>query len=503
MASGKRILFNTIVTYARTIISAGLALFSSRWVLHALGVSDFGLYPLIGSLIVCITFLNSVLAGSASRYFAFDLGRGMKDEVNKWFNTALSIHLFLPLILIAIAYPICIYCIHSFFKIPPERMDACVLVFQISLISTFFGMLSVPYIAMFSAKQQLTELAAVGVTQAVLIFISSYSLLYLSGDKLILYAVFMVSIAVAGFIFQMLRASFKFEECRINTAYWFDKSRFWELMKFSFWNLIGNFGHLVRTQGITMITNLFFGAKANASLGIANQLSIQTSQLTNALSTATAPEIVRSAGLGDEKRAIQVSLQSTKLGLILILLLSVPALTEMDNILRLWLVNPPEHAAILCNLMIFMYIIEKLALGQVSLLQAVNKIAKAQTAVGILFSSSIVLAYIGIKAGLGVQSVGWACVITMLLSRIAIVYYVQKYLAVSIKSWLIEMVLPFIILFAVSYGISYFITYFMAENLYRIILNFAISSLLIGVLSWFFLLSSDDKIYIKSKLLKW
>ena len=40
----------------------GMALFSSRWVLNSLGQSDFGLYSVVGSIIVFIVFLNSVMA---------------------------------------------------------------------------------------------------------------------------------------------------------------------------------------------------------------------------------------------------------------------------------------------------------------------------------------------------------------------------------------------------------------------------------------------------------
>ena len=138
MKSSSRIVINTGVTYLRSILGVGFALFSSRWILQALGATDFGLFQVVGSLIVVLTFFNSVMASSAARHFAFAIGKGDTEDVNRWFNTSLNIHLILPAILIVIGWPIAEYAIRNWLTIPPERVESCVIVFRISLINPHF-----------------------------------------------------------------------------------------------------------------------------------------------------------------------------------------------------------------------------------------------------------------------------------------------------------------------------------------------------------------------------
>jgi hypothetical protein len=84
MNSSQRIVFNSVATYTHSVLGAGLALFSSRWVLNALGQTDFGLFSVVGPIIVFITFLNTVMAISTARHYAFSIGKGDMVEVRSW-----------------------------------------------------------------------------------------------------------------------------------------------------------------------------------------------------------------------------------------------------------------------------------------------------------------------------------------------------------------------------------------------------------------------------------
>jgi O-antigen/teichoic acid export membrane protein len=160
---------NSASTYFRTIVTICLTLLGSRWVLNALGQSDFGLFNLVGSIIVFVTFLNSVMASSVARHFAYSMGRGNKKELIRWFNTALCAHLCLGVLLLLIGWPIGEYTIRNFLNVPAERLLACLWVFRISLISAFINMVSVPFVGMYTAQQRIYEIAFWGVFQSFLI----------------------------------------------------------------------------------------------------------------------------------------------------------------------------------------------------------------------------------------------------------------------------------------------------------------------------------------------
>jgi Na+-driven multidrug efflux pump len=159
MNPSQRIVLNTAATYTRSVLAVALALFSSRWVLNALGQTDFGIFSVVGSLIIFIVFLNSVMAASAGRHYAFAIGQGNNTEVNRWFNAAFSVHLCLAVFLTLIGWPIGEYLISHVLNIPADRVQTSLGVFRVSLISAFVSMISIPFVAMFTAKQRIAELA--------------------------------------------------------------------------------------------------------------------------------------------------------------------------------------------------------------------------------------------------------------------------------------------------------------------------------------------------------
>ncbi len=502
MSVAKKITLNTVAIYGRSIFSAGLTLFSSRWVLEALGVSDFGLFSLVGSIVIVIVFFNAVMSTSASRHFSFAIGKNVENETNKWFNTALSIHLIIPFLLLLIGYPIGVYFIENIFQIPLGKIADSIIIFRTSLIAAYFSMLSVPFIAMYIAKQKFLELAIIGFVQSILLFIAAYYLMFIPGNKLLIHTIFIVSIQVLIFSIQIWRAKSAFLECKIEFSQWFNKERSIELMSFAFWNLIGNFGHLTRSQGLAFLTNFFFGTKGNAALGISNQLSNQTSTLTNSLSSSITPEIIRNEGQGERKKAIQLAFQGTKLGIYLILILTIPLLLETSYVLNLWLTKVPEHTVILCQLMIAVFLLEKTTMSHMALLQAANKIAKPQLSLGILFTLTIFLAYLMIKLDLGIESVGWAVVITMGLSRLLLVYWVKKYLQVSIVKWLKEILLPYVFLVFILFAFSYSITILFESNFIRFVGIVLFNFILTTTLTWVVLFSKEEKCFIKNMISK-
>ena len=133
MTENRRVFLNITATYARSLYALVLGLLCGRWTLMALGETDFGLNGLVGGLTVFIAFFNGVLAGANGRFYAFSVGAAKVatdknealEECRRWFNTALSVHSVVPLVLIAIGYPVGVYAVEHWLTIPPERIHAC------------------------------------------------------------------------------------------------------------------------------------------------------------------------------------------------------------------------------------------------------------------------------------------------------------------------------------------------------------------------------------------
>lgn len=495
--SSHRIILNTAATYIRSVITLGLGLFSARWVLAGLGASDYGLFTVVGSIIVFITFLNGVMSGSAARHFAFAIGRGDADEVNKWFNTSLSIHLILPVVLISIGWPIGEYCIRHVLTIPADRIATCLWVFRLSLIAAFSGMMSIPYAAMFSAKQHIAELALWGTLQSVLSFTFAYILTRVSVDRLLFFAGYGVAISVAFQVIQVMRAHHIFHECRIHYRHWFDKYRFKEIFSFASWNLIGTFGVILRDQGSAILLNLHFGPKANAAFGIANQVSAQTSQLGAAMIGAFAPEITASEGRGDRIRMLSLTQRASKFGTILVLLFAIPLMVELDYVLNLWLIHPPLYTALFCQLVMAAFVLDRLSVGYFMAVSAYGKIAAYQATLGTCLVLTLPLAWVFLKLGMPPTGVGIAFVVTMAVVSAGRVFWARRLLDVSVRSWLSDVALPSSIVTLVAVSAVMVPRCLLAPSFLRLVIVTIVSVATTLLATWFLALNVVERGFVK------
>ena len=56
--NNKRIAKNTLLLYARMLLTMTVSLYTSRVILQVLGVEDFGVYYVVGGIISMFAFIN-------------------------------------------------------------------------------------------------------------------------------------------------------------------------------------------------------------------------------------------------------------------------------------------------------------------------------------------------------------------------------------------------------------------------------------------------------------
>lgn len=496
-----RIAANTIATYGRTIIGIFLVLFGNRWTLSALGVDDFGLFNVIGSIMAIVVFLNAVLASSDARYFAVAIGKGDKEELTKVFNVFLSLHILIPILILLAGTFLGEWIIKEILVIPDERVEVALKVFEITMVSSFLSMISIPFSSLFIAYQNIIEYTIINLLQSALLFLSAYLLRFsfITDDKLLLYSI-LVSLSYALSYFVMIIISVKKYDCvRIVRRYLWEKRMSLEVLKYSFWNMMGDVGHLVRTQGIAIVVNLFWGTKGNAALGIANQVSIQASNLTNAMATSISPEIYRRVGEGD-KSALYLSDYASRLGLMLILILGVPLIYNIEGILTLWLKTVPEGADILCVCFIIMFIIEKISLGQLFFLKALGNVALVNVLIFVFYSMSLVFPYMGLSK-LGLVGIGISCIFSMLLSRLSVIYCISKYPEFSLRYFILRTLCPTsMAIVVIVYG--YYLTDTTVDSIFELVVTMMTTFVLTTIATFLVFFNTAERHKIQNLLWK-
>lgn len=500
MSRNRIVVVNMLATYGRMVLMVGLTLLSSRWILAGLGQVDYGLYMAVGGIYGFLSFLNIAMSFSVQRYLAYSIGGGDADEVNRWFNAALTLHLALAVVLLAIGIPVGVWALHHLLNIPPDRLSTCAAVFACTVLSCFANVVSVPFSSMFIAKQRIVLYTVITTASSCLTFVLAYLLLHVTADRLRFYAVGMLAVQLATLVCQAACCLARFPECRVTLARWGDSQRLKKLLGFTGWSMVSTMAYIMRGQGIVLMLNVHGGPAVNSAFGIANQVSGQAGALSGGMMNAVAPEITASEGGGDRGRMLSLSMRSCKFATLLTLLPLIPLMADMDNVLRLWLREVPAHTGLFCQIMLLNFLANQVVIGNVVATKAYGRIAVAETVAGGLLLLTLPAAYLLIRLGLPVD---WAvgCILMSTVANVlAGLWIARRLFGFSPSQWFRKVILRCAAVAVPSVLVALGIRHAMGPSLLRLLLVGAggAAALLAG--SWFWGLDAAEKNFVSQGL---
>lgn len=494
------VVVNILATYARILLVAGMGLFSTRWVLKALGKEDFGLYSVVGGLIVFIMFIGGNLSASVQRFYAYAIGQGDSEGVKRWFNTAfISLGVF-SILLVILGVPMGHYLISNVMTIPSGRIQTCLWVYDLSIVGAVGTLITVPYLGMLIAAQRIFEVSLWKILTSLLSFCLAWYLLRATGDLLLIYAIGMVLIKLILDLIQVARSQLIFKACHLKRSYWFDKEQFKELFSFVGWDLFGSMGYMVRNQGTAFLVNLFSGPAVNASYGIANHFAGQASAITGAFTGAISPEITTREGAGERNRMISLSLRTSKLGVFLTYLWLIPLFIEIDYVLELWLKDVPEYAETFCRIILLTHLFENATQGYNSAVRATGKVKKFQLTLGGVLMLTFPIVWCIYKLTGSPNLAVAAVAVTGGMRSLGRVYWVKHLLYVPYSIWIKEVFIKSLIVLIFPLIISLLLKNFVDSSLYFLVLLLAINFLITCMSCWLFGLDDAEKSFIKTKI---
>lgn len=395
--NSKRIVTNTIVLYIRMFIVMLISLYSSRLVLKALGVDDFGLFNLVGGVVALMTFLKATLSSSTQRFLSFELGRNDADRLSTVFSVSLTVHVVMAAIILVIAETIGLWFLNAKINIPEGRELAANIIYQLSVFSLLVSMVALPYNADVISHEKMTFYAVVGIVEAVLKLLFAYLLLVVDTDKLILYGIFTTLLQLLVSAAFWIYCRIKFKEARFKLSY--DKSAFKEIFSFSGWTLLGQAAVVAVSYGTGIIVNWFFPLAVNAAMGIAQQVNSAITGLTGNFQTAFQPQITKSYASKDYAYLDTLISYTSKISFFLLFIVTYPIMLNIDYILNLWLTTVPDYTNWFCILFIIASIFNALSAPLWIAVFATGKIKYYQIVVSLVFFSDLLIVYLLFKMG--------------------------------------------------------------------------------------------------------
>lgn len=358
--SNTRIAKNTLFLYIRMIILMAVSLFTSRIMLAALGVEDFGIYNVVGGIVTCIAFLNGTIRTASIRYITVSLGKDTPKRINEIFSSILLVNVLLGLFLILISETIGLWFLYSKINIPENRITAASWVFHFSVATLLVSIISVPYNASIIAHERMKAFAYITIIDV----FAKLGIAYLisivkSLDSLILYAFLLFVVQLINQIIYFQYCIRHFEETKFKL--FVDKSLLKEIWVFFSWAAYGSFVSVGFTQGLNILLNLFFGPVVNAARGIAVQVQNATNSFTTNFQTAVNPQLVKTFAIADFEDTRKLLSLSSRFSFYLLCVMGLPIIDNADYILNLWLEEVPNHTSAFLKLMLLICMFQSIA----------------------------------------------------------------------------------------------------------------------------------------------
>lgn len=433
-ANSKRIAKNTLLLYVRMLFLMVISLYTSRVILNALGVNDFGIYNVVGGVVAMFSILSGSLSAAISRFITFELGKKDEENLRKVFSASVTIQLALSAIIVVLIEVIGVWFLNEKMSIPANRMYAANWVLQFSVVTFVINLISVPYNATIIAHERMSAFAYISIFEGVGKLAVAFFILLAPFDRLIFYSILMCVIAVSVRIIYGTYCKHHFSECSYHFRW--DKDLLMKMFGFAGWNFIGASSALLRDQGGNIILNLFFGPAVNAARGVAMQVNNAITGFVTNFMTALNPQITKSYASGDREYMMTLIYQGARLSFYMLLLLSLPVLVNAHYILVIWLKLVPEHAVAFVQLILIFALSESISNPLITAMLATGNIKNYQIVVGGLQLMNLPLAYLCLKLGCQPESV---LIISIIISQCCLaarLYMLRGMIGLSSKSYL-------------------------------------------------------------------
>ena len=489
--NNKRIAKNTLLLYCRTFFIMAITLYTSRVVLETLGVGNYGIYNVVGGFVAMFTVISGALSTSISRFITFELGNGNKEKLRRIFSTSVNIQILIGLVILILGESVGLWFMNTQMNIPTERIVAANWVLQCSLFSFIINLISVPYNAAIIAHEKMKAFAYVSILEALLKLIIVYLLIISNSDKLILYAILHVAVALTIRLIYGIYCNKNFTECHYQITY--DKTLIKEMTGFAGWNFLTNGAYIFNTQGVNILINLFFGVTINAARGIATQIDGAIMQFVSSFTTAINPQIIKSYATGEKESMFKLICRGAKFSYFMLLFFAIPFICEADIILALWLKEVPPHTNTFVRLSIIASMVNILSNTQYTACQATGNIKQYTIVITSVGCLVFPLTWLFFKWGYPVESTYYIFIIIYLILDILRLFFMRSLLNFPIIKFFKEVFWDITKVTIAGVILPIIGIIFIPQIWWRLILTLIISTISISISIYLLGLSKSEK----------
>lgn len=480
-------------------IVLGVTLYTSRVILEALGVDNYGIYSVVAGIIGFLGFINNSMSLSVQRFLTFHIGKKEWETVNTIFNMSINIHIVIGILIAVVLWFGGEWIIENYLVIPPESMPATIVLFRYVIFSSVFTILQVPFIGLIVAHERMDLLAMTSIVDVILKLLIAYFILYIGSDSLQLYGLLLM--IASGLILLTYIICSMISVKNISIKFEWDSNVFKSLMGFSSWSMLGEIAWAFTLQGVSVIINIFYGVVGNAAYGISSQISAAVNRFVGSFQMALNPQIIKQYAATEIKSMLSLVFSGIKFSYLLILLIAIPTFLGMETILKLWLGTVPDYAVAMCKILLIGAAIDTLSTLFATVAKAYGKIRNYQIIISIILALNFPLSYIALKFGGSPQMVFWVyCFVSfsLLIARILIVQRMLKQ-NIILDYWH-KVLLPVIIITIINITIAETLTFIIPPDGWNIGIYIIVITISMAISVYTIGLQKNEKELIRQKV---
>lgn len=497
--NNQRIAKNTLLLYFRMILLMGISLYTSRVVLQVLGVSDYGIYNVVGGFVSMFSVVSASLSAAISRFLTVELGKGDVKQLSKIFSSSVTIQIGLSVIIIFLAESIGLWYLNSKMNIPTDRMLAANWVFQLSLATFAINLINVPYNSAIVAHEKMGAFAYIGIFDGIAKLVIAFLLYRSPFDALIYYAVLMFAVSLIVRVFYTFYCTKHFAECKYHFV--LDKDLLKQMFGFAGWNMIGATAGIFRDQGGNMILNYFLGTTINAARGVSFQVKCAVQSFATNFMMALNPQITKSYARGDNDYMMSLVFRGARFSYYILLVLSLPIIINTPYLLNLWLVEVPEHTTNFVRLVLLLSMSETLSIPLITVMLATGKIRDYQIIVGGLNLLHLPIFIVLLIEGFAPESIFITELIISQICLAARLVLLKKMIGFKVRKFLKEVYINVTLVTLVSLLLPLGLYNLLEENFTTFCIITVLSVISVSVVVWVWGFSQSEKKVFVNKVL--
>lgn len=492
--SNKRIAKNTIFLYMKMVISIVVNLYTMRVLWQVLGVDNYGIYSVVGGIVMMFAFLNYAMIATSQRFISYDLGKGDIEQLTKTFNISLKVHLFLAFIILVLTESVGLWFLNARMNIPDGRMIAANCVYQCSIVTFLISVISVPCYACIVAHEHMKEYGYFGVLEVILKLLIVLIVAVMPCDKLIAYAALVMTVALLMGIIYTLYCVRNFQECRLGRFK--DRKQIKDMFSFAGWSFVGNVGFAVRDQGMNILINLFYNVAVNAAKGIAANVGSVIYGFSSNFTMAINPQITKRYAAGEHASMITLMYNGGKISMLLLSMVVIPVLVAAPEILKIWLVDVAPYTVGFLRLTLLTTLVDCVTSPITTTLQATGKIRKFQIVISVIQLSTLPISWVCLKLGGNPYVVMYVALIATAIAVLARLMILHEQVAFSYSTFVKEVYARTIPAILLSGGFAWWIYNIFPHSIIGLLL-FSVTCVIFYIISGFFIaLTKSERIFV-------